>query len=448
MLRWGILIVILGLVAYLAASLAEFPGAISLTWRDWRIDTSLGVFVAAMLVVCAIVALAYRLWWSLRKAPRMIERARLERRHRLGYEALSRGLVAVGAGGAAAGRRPGRDAFLYRHARTPRHRVPRCARPAGAGHQARRLERSAATRRTGAPAQPEERLGRFHALRPAEAIRPVGGRRSDLGKTHDPAPVASRRGATRARRTAAEAERGRAARPLARPGQAGVPDRFCLSAGGGPIRQAADRRRKAWPGRDGPRTGVGVQPGSGIGGPLLGSAAKPRRARQGQGCAAPRHPQPRAHREQDRRRRRRARSAPLGRSPRQPAVDRRRRRSTTRVPADGGAGGGGARRFVARPHVADAGDGGRARAQHVVAGAADGGTAAAYDGADRGASAVANMTTRAARRRAERKNKDEVRMSARRRWPAAAPGDMDVAAADRGKRFSRTRVNCAANNVG
>jgi HemY protein len=110
MLRWGIVIIILGVVAYLAASLAEFPGAISLSWRDWRVGTSLGVFIAAILVISAIVALAYRLWWSLRKAPRMIERARRERRQRLGYEALSRGLVAVAAGDTQAARRQARRA--------------------------------------------------------------------------------------------------------------------------------------------------------------------------------------------------------------------------------------------------------------------------------------------------------------------------------------------------
>ena len=86
----GLLIVILGVAAFIAASLAQFPGDVSLTWRDWRISTSAGVFIAAMLVLSAIAALLYRLWWSLRKAPRMIERARRERRQRLGYEALGR----------------------------------------------------------------------------------------------------------------------------------------------------------------------------------------------------------------------------------------------------------------------------------------------------------------------------------------------------------------------
>ena len=64
MLRWAIVIILLGAAAFVAASLADFPGAVSLTWRDWRVDTSLGVFIAAVLVLSGIAALAYRLWWS------------------------------------------------------------------------------------------------------------------------------------------------------------------------------------------------------------------------------------------------------------------------------------------------------------------------------------------------------------------------------------------------
>ena len=110
MLRWGLAIIILGAAAFIAATLAEFPGAVSLTWWDWRIDTSLGVFVAAALILSGIIALLYRLWWSVRKVPRVIERARRERRRRLGYEALSRGLVAVAAGDASGARRQARRA--------------------------------------------------------------------------------------------------------------------------------------------------------------------------------------------------------------------------------------------------------------------------------------------------------------------------------------------------
>ena len=110
MLRWIILAIVLGVAAWLAATLAQVPGTIALTWNDWRIETSLGVFVAALLVLMGIAALLYRGWGVVRNAPGILDRGRRERRQRLGYEALSRGLVAVAAGDAENARRQARRA--------------------------------------------------------------------------------------------------------------------------------------------------------------------------------------------------------------------------------------------------------------------------------------------------------------------------------------------------
>ena len=110
MLRWIILAIVLGVAAWLAATLAQVPGTIALTWNDWRIETSLGVFVAALLVLMGIAALLYRGWGVVRSAPGILDRGRRERRQRLGYEALSRGLVAVAAGDAENARRQARRA--------------------------------------------------------------------------------------------------------------------------------------------------------------------------------------------------------------------------------------------------------------------------------------------------------------------------------------------------
>ncbi len=110
MLRWIILAVLFGCVAWAAATLAELPATVSLNWHDWRVDTSFGVFVAALLVLMGVAALLYRLWWTVRRAPRLIDKGRRERRQRLGFEALSRGLVAVAAGDAETARRQARRA--------------------------------------------------------------------------------------------------------------------------------------------------------------------------------------------------------------------------------------------------------------------------------------------------------------------------------------------------
>jgi HemY protein len=112
MLRWGLLIILIGALAVGAAWLAGHPGDVSLEWQDWQIDTSVAVLLIAAVLFAAIVAILYRLWWSLRRVPKVVGRMRQESRQRRGFEALSRGLVAAAAGD-----------------------------PEGAGKQARRAER-------------------------------------------------------------------------------------------------------------------------------------------------------------------------------------------------------------------------------------------------------------------------------------------------------------------
>ncbi len=98
MFRLFLLIVVLAAAAWGAATLSQFPGGVVLTWQDWQIDTSAGVFIGAVLLVALVLGVVLHLLWTLRQAPRALGRGRRERRDRLGYEALSRGLVAVAAG--------------------------------------------------------------------------------------------------------------------------------------------------------------------------------------------------------------------------------------------------------------------------------------------------------------------------------------------------------------
>jgi HemY protein len=86
---------------------------VTLEWQNYRIDTSFAVLVAAMLVFAGIVALLYRLLWSLFRVPRRFRRARRTRRQRRGYDALSRGMVAVAAGDADTARRQAQRAERY-----------------------------------------------------------------------------------------------------------------------------------------------------------------------------------------------------------------------------------------------------------------------------------------------------------------------------------------------
>jgi len=95
----GALLVIAALIA-VAVFFADRPGAFSMEWDGWHIDTT--VSRALLLLAMALVVLGAILW-LLRKimsAPAALVRARRERRRRDGYRALTQGMVAVAAGDA------------------------------------------------------------------------------------------------------------------------------------------------------------------------------------------------------------------------------------------------------------------------------------------------------------------------------------------------------------
>lgn len=103
------LIAVAALVAG-AVWLADNAGAVTLNWRGWRIDTSVGVMAAVGLVVLVVLGILHRFWLFVVRAPGDLRESwRLKRRQR-GYEALTRGMVAVAAGDAAEARRQARRA--------------------------------------------------------------------------------------------------------------------------------------------------------------------------------------------------------------------------------------------------------------------------------------------------------------------------------------------------
>src|SRR5262249_18361608 len=76
-----------------------------ITWQGMRIETSVMV---ATVTVAALMCLAIFLWWLWRllaRAPARTTVALAERRRRRGFNAISRGLVAIGAGDARAAHR-------------------------------------------------------------------------------------------------------------------------------------------------------------------------------------------------------------------------------------------------------------------------------------------------------------------------------------------------------
>ena len=98
MLRALKLLVLLGLVIAAAMWLTDNPGSLSGEWRGYHVETSAALAIALVALVAGLTALVYRGWLFLRRSPGQIAQAWRDRRRQRGYEALTRGMVAVAAG--------------------------------------------------------------------------------------------------------------------------------------------------------------------------------------------------------------------------------------------------------------------------------------------------------------------------------------------------------------
>ncbi len=90
--------VVIAILAFVMAWFADRPGAVTLTWLGYEIQTSV-MFAAA--VVAAFIVLVLSLWSVVRRilgAPGSISGFFRSRRRQKGYNALSQGMIAVGAG--------------------------------------------------------------------------------------------------------------------------------------------------------------------------------------------------------------------------------------------------------------------------------------------------------------------------------------------------------------
>jgi HemY protein len=98
------------IVVAIAVWLADRPGAVSIDWQGWRIETSFGVLALAVFAVVVVVAALYAGWRWLRRRPGEFLTSRRHRREATGYRALTDGLAAVAAGDASAARKLARRA--------------------------------------------------------------------------------------------------------------------------------------------------------------------------------------------------------------------------------------------------------------------------------------------------------------------------------------------------
>jgi HemY protein len=98
LLRTLVWFVLLVAAMVLAVWLVERPGLVTVQWHGWRLDTSVGVLLVVVALLCALAAALYTLWRWLIGAPSTVFDIWGESRRRKGYRALTQGMVAVAAG--------------------------------------------------------------------------------------------------------------------------------------------------------------------------------------------------------------------------------------------------------------------------------------------------------------------------------------------------------------
>ncbi|MFY9736132.1 MAG: heme biosynthesis HemY N-terminal domain-containing protein, partial [Rhodoplanes sp.] len=93
-----------------AVWLADRPGDIAITWLGYRIETSVMVGAAALALLIAASILVWSILNGIVRAPKTFSAFRSNRRTNRGYRAISRGIIAIGAGDAPAARRFAQEA--------------------------------------------------------------------------------------------------------------------------------------------------------------------------------------------------------------------------------------------------------------------------------------------------------------------------------------------------
>jgi HemY protein len=98
----------LGLVALMAFGVVWFadrPGDVAIVWQGYRIETSVMVGLVAVAALALIAVIVWSIVRTILRSPTLIAMFMSHRRGVRGYLAVSRGLIAVGAGDASAAKR-------------------------------------------------------------------------------------------------------------------------------------------------------------------------------------------------------------------------------------------------------------------------------------------------------------------------------------------------------
>jgi HemY protein len=113
MIRFIIFLLATAGLAFAAVWLADRPGAVSIDWLGYHADTSVGVMIEGVLALVFAVLILLALTIYLVRAPGRLVRSSRQRRAARGHQAITKGLVAIGAGDVHAALRHARDAARH-----------------------------------------------------------------------------------------------------------------------------------------------------------------------------------------------------------------------------------------------------------------------------------------------------------------------------------------------
>ena len=115
MIRVVVFLIFVGVVALGAGWLADRPGGVEIVWLDYRITTSVAVLVATVVLIVAAFLLMWTFLGALIRSPGRISHYFALRRITHGQRAITRGLIAVGAGDARAATKYSQEAKRLAH---------------------------------------------------------------------------------------------------------------------------------------------------------------------------------------------------------------------------------------------------------------------------------------------------------------------------------------------
>lgn len=104
MIRLVLLLVLLAAIAFGAAWIADRPGEMVVVWQGWRLETTVPVALAALAAFSFVLLVVGKLVSLILKSPRLVAAFSRRRKQEKGWQALSRGLLAIGAGDGARAR--------------------------------------------------------------------------------------------------------------------------------------------------------------------------------------------------------------------------------------------------------------------------------------------------------------------------------------------------------